>query len=266
MSCRPADSQGFLWPGMRAGRSASCPWCWLPDLLGLGGSSVLHARVSWHRLQEENLHRPANHIPVLASLVMPQVPSPRVDQLIPTWEYPKGHPNPAWQFPKGYPCFRPFLAQTVRVGSNHRRQLCWFICEALGPCSASESTHCCRSPALSMAEMTLLLQCGKQRLISSCAEVPLICLRCLGKAQRDFLTPSSPLSGLMGVSQGPASHCRFGGCSKVAFNEAHPGLVSVCVSPHPSAPRWPGLVPAHCLLAFPAGAKLTALGKPVMRM
>lgn len=125
----------------------------------------------------------------------------------------------------------------------------------------TESTNYCRSPTLSMAEMTLLLQCGKQRLISSCAEVPLICPKCL-----DCLTPLSHPSGLTGVSQGPTSHCRFRGCSKVAFNGVHPGLVSVCVSPYPSAPRWPGLMPAHCLLAFPAGAKLTALGKLVTRM
>lgn len=43
-------------------------------------------------------------------------------------------------------------------------------------------------------------------------------------------------------------------------------MVSVCVIPHLSAPHWPGLVPAHCLLAFPAAAKLTALGKLVMKM
>lgn len=66
---------------------------------------LLHARVSWHRLQEENLH-----VPVLTSLAMPQdwlggskgVPSPCIDQLIPSWEYPKGYPIPAWQSPKGH--------------------------------------------------------------------------------------------------------------------------------------------------------------------
>lgn len=152
VSCHAAESRGFLWPRMRADRSTSCPWCWLPDLLGPSSSSVLHARVSWHGLQEKNLHSPANHIPVLASLAMPQageampqdwlggsrgVLSPCIDHLIPTWEYPKGHLIPAWQSPKGHPCFTPFLAQMVRVGRNYLRQLYWFICEASGSCSAS---------------------------------------------------------------------------------------------------------------------------------
>lgn len=61
---------------------------------------------------------------------------------------------------------------------------------------------CRRSPALSLAEMTLLLQCGKQRLISSCAEVPLICPRCLGKAQGDFFNSFESSLRIDGVEPG----------------------------------------------------------------